>query len=68
MPNSDPFYPALTLMVDSFKLSPMWPLVFLFFQVVRTICILNHPVPNTKEALSCQIIIPQNQVNRKHGE
>lgn len=35
-------------------------------QVVRTICIMNHPVPNTNDALSCQVIIPQNQVNRKH--
>jgi len=33
--------------------------------VVRAICLLNHPVPNTKDALSTQIIIPQNQVNRK---
>ncbi|KAH3819407.1 rab GDP dissociation inhibitor beta-like [Dreissena polymorpha] len=35
-------------------------------QVVRAICIMNHPVPNTKDVLSVQIIIPQNQVNRKH--
>lgn len=35
-------------------------------QVVRAICIMNHPVPNTKDALSCQIIVPQHQVNRKH--
>ncbi|XP_078001053.1 rab GDP dissociation inhibitor alpha-like [Glandiceps talaboti] len=34
-------------------------------QVVRAICILKHPVPNTKDAASCQIIIPQNQVGRK---
>lgn len=34
-------------------------------QTVRAICILNHPIPNTKDALSTQIIIPQNQVNRK---
>jgi Rab GDP dissociation inhibitor len=34
-------------------------------QVIRAICILNHPIPNTKDSLSCQIIIPQNQVNRK---
>jgi Rab GDP dissociation inhibitor len=37
-------------------------------QVIRAICILNHPIPNTKESLSCQIIIPQNQVNRKSGK
>ena len=35
-------------------------------QVVRAICILSHPVPNTSDNLSCQIIVPQNQVNRKH--
>jgi Rab GDP dissociation inhibitor len=34
-------------------------------QVARCICILDHPIPNTKDSLSCQIIIPQNQVNRK---
>lgn len=34
-------------------------------QVIRCICLLNHPVPNTRDALSTQIIIPQNQVNRK---
>lgn len=35
-------------------------------QVVRAICLLNHPVPNTKDGASCQIIIPQNQVGRQH--
>jgi len=34
-------------------------------QVVRCICLLDHPVPNTKDQLSTQIIIPQKQVNRK---
>lgn len=34
-------------------------------QVIRCICLLDHPIPNTKDALSCQIIIPQKQVNRK---
>ncbi|XP_031566609.1 rab GDP dissociation inhibitor alpha-like [Actinia tenebrosa] len=34
-------------------------------QVVRCICILDHPVANTKDAESLQIIIPQNQVGRK---
>jgi Rab GDP dissociation inhibitor len=33
-------------------------------QVVRAICILNHPIDNVKDAQSVQIIIPQNQVNR----
>ncbi|XP_053378440.1 rab GDP dissociation inhibitor alpha-like [Mercenaria mercenaria] len=35
-------------------------------KVVRAICILDHPIPNTNDALSCQIIIPQHQVCRKH--
>ncbi|XP_070557697.1 rab GDP dissociation inhibitor alpha-like [Ptychodera flava] len=34
-------------------------------QVVRAICILKHPIPNTKDGASCQIIIPQSQVGRK---
>lgn len=37
-------------------------------QVIRCICILNHPIPNTNNALSCQIIIPQKQIGRKSGE
>lgn len=35
-------------------------------QVVRAICILSHPIPDTADGLSCQIIVPQNQVNRRH--
>lgn len=34
-------------------------------QVIRCICLLDHPLPNTKDGLSTQIIIPQKQVNRK---
>lgn len=34
-------------------------------QVIRCICLLDHPIPNIKDALSCQVIIPQKQVNRK---
>lgn len=37
-------------------------------KVVRAICILKHPIPGTDDSDSCQIIIPQNQVGRKHGE
>lgn len=37
-------------------------------QVVRVICVMSHPIKNTSDVNSCQIIIPQNQVNRKHGE
>jgi len=33
-------------------------------QVVRCICLLDHPIPNTKDGLSTQIIIPQKQVGR----
>lgn len=36
-------------------------------QVIRCICLMNHPIPNTNNALSCQIIIPQKQVGRKSG-
>ena len=36
-------------------------------QVVRAICIMDHPVPNTKDSLSTQLIIPQKQVDRKSG-
>ncbi|KAI3386052.1 hypothetical protein SNEBB_001856 [Seison nebaliae] len=35
-------------------------------RVVRAICIMDHAVPNTKDSLSCQIIIPQTQVKRQH--
>ena len=31
-------------------------------KVVRAICLMDHPCPNTKDALSTQIIIPQKQV------
>jgi Rab GDP dissociation inhibitor len=34
--------------------------------VVRAICILDHPLPQTGDADSAQIVIPQNQVGRKH--
>ncbi|KAI9513045.1 rab GDP-dissociation inhibitor [Russula earlei] len=35
-------------------------------KVIRAICILKHPIPGTEDADSVQIIIPQNQVNRRH--
>jgi len=35
-------------------------------QVIRVVCIMSHPVPNTNNSDSCQIIIPQNQVGRSH--
>lgn len=42
-------------------------LTMLFYQVIRAICILDHPIKDTKDSLSTQIIIPQNQVNRHNG-
>ena len=36
-------------------------------KVIRAICFLKHPIPGTEDADSCQIIIPQNQVNRRNG-
>ena len=37
-------------------------------KVIRAICILDHDIPNTASATSCQIIIPQKQVNRNYGK
>lgn len=34
-------------------------------QVVRCICIMSHPVPNTDNAHSVQIILPQSQIGRR---
>src|SRR4051812_8308908 len=36
-------------------------------KVVRAICMLKHQIPNTDDADSIQLVIPQNQINRKHG-
>jgi Rab GDP dissociation inhibitor len=35
-------------------------------RLVRCICILKHPIPNTGDVDSAQIIIPQDQLGRKH--
>jgi len=35
-------------------------------KVIRAICFLKAPIPGTEDADSCQIIIPQNQVNRRN--
>jgi len=35
-------------------------------KVVRAICLLKHPIPGTDDSDSVQIIIPQNQVNRRN--
>lgn len=36
--------------------------------LLKAICVLKHPIPNTDNADSLQLIIPQSQVGRKHGE
>lgn len=35
-------------------------------KVLRAICILDHCIPNTNNAKSCQIILPQRQIQRKN--
>jgi Rab GDP dissociation inhibitor len=37
-------------------------------QVIRAICILDHPIPHTNDATSLQIILPQKQLGRKTGK
>jgi Rab GDP dissociation inhibitor len=34
-------------------------------QVVRAMCIMSHPIPNTDNSHSSQIILPQQQIGRK---
>lgn len=34
-------------------------------KVIRAICILDHPIPNTNDSTSCQIILPQKQLGRR---
>lgn len=36
-------------------------------RVVRAICIMSHPIPNTDNAHSVQIILPQKQIGRHSG-
>ena len=35
-------------------------------KVIRCICIMDHTVPKTNDVASCQIILPQRQINRKN--
>jgi len=35
-------------------------------QVVSCICILSHPIPNTNDAESAQIILPQKEIKRRN--
>ena len=37
-------------------------------KVIRAICLLNHPIPNTHDAPSIQIILPAKQLNKKTGK
>lgn len=34
-------------------------------RVIRAICILDHPIPQTNDSTSCQIILPQKQLGRR---
>ncbi|KAF3793977.1 Guanosine nucleotide diphosphate dissociation inhibitor [Nymphaea thermarum] len=34
-------------------------------KVARAICIMNHPIPNTNDSHSVQVILPQKQLERK---
>lgn len=34
-------------------------------KVIRSICVLDHPIPSTKDSTSTQIIIPQKQTGRQ---
>jgi hypothetical protein len=36
-------------------------------RVVRAMCIMSHPIPNTDNAHSVQIILPQKQIGRRSG-
>ena len=36
-------------------------------RVVRAMCVLSHPIPSTGDSHSVQIILPQKQLNRRHG-
>jgi len=35
--------------------------------LLKAICVLKHPIANTQDSDSVQLIIPQSQVGRKHG-
>lgn len=37
-------------------------------KVIRAICLLNHEIPNTKNAPSIQIILPAKQLNKNTGK
>jgi Rab GDP dissociation inhibitor len=35
-------------------------------RIIRTICVLNHPIPNTSKEHSLQIILPQRELKRRN--
>ena len=35
-------------------------------RIIRRICLMNHPIPDTNNCDSCQIIIPQSQIGKKN--
>lgn len=35
-------------------------------RVIRLVCIMSHPIPDTNNSDSCQVIIPQSQVGRSN--
>lgn len=37
-------------------------------RIIRAICFLNHPIPDTNDAASVQIIIPAKQLERNNGK
>lgn len=37
-------------------------------KVIRCICIMDHPIPKTKDVPSSQVILPQRQIGRKNGK
>lgn len=37
-------------------------------KTIRAICIMDHPIPDTNDATSVQIILPQKQLNRNSGK
>ena len=37
-------------------------------RIIRAICFLNHPIPDTYDASSVQIIIPAKQLDRNNGK
>jgi Rab GDP dissociation inhibitor len=37
-------------------------------KIIRCICIMDHPIPKTKDVPSAQIILPQRQIGRNNGK